>query len=81
MKTSSHWRHKYNKEKQRILKFFIYVPQCENINIFVYLGGTGGGGFNKQTGPILAHIYYASHLYFYIACQIWKQPFELKSNI
>ena len=35
MKTSSHWRHMYNKEKQWIIKFFI----CENINIFGYLRG------------------------------------------
>ena len=35
-------------------KFFI----CENINIFGYLGGGGGGvGFNNQTRPILVHIY------------------------
>ena len=35
-------------------KFFI----CENINIFGYLRGQGGGGgCNNQTGPILVHIY------------------------
>ena len=34
------------------------MPQCENINIFGYLGGTGGGGgFNNKTGSILVHIY------------------------
>ena len=33
-------------------KFFI----CENINIFGYLNG-GGGGFNNHTGPISVHIY------------------------
>ena len=36
--------------------FFIYIPLCEQINIFGYLGG-GGGGFNNQTGPIWLHIY------------------------
>ena len=43
-KTSSHWRHKYKLEKQRIISFSytMYVSQCENFNIFVYLGGLGG---------------------------------------
>ena len=30
------------------------MPQCENINIFGYLGGRG---INNQTGSILVHIY------------------------
>ena len=38
-------------------KVFIYMPQCENINIFGSLGGGGGGGFHNQTGSILVHIY------------------------
>ena len=33
------------------------MPQCDNINIFGYLGGGGGGGFSNQTGSILVHIY------------------------
>ena len=45
-------------EKTMNYKFFIYMPQCENNNIFGYLGGRGGGGgFNNQTGSILVHIY------------------------
>ena len=47
MKSSSDWRHKYNKENQWIIRFS-YVA---NINIFGYLGAWGGGGFNNQTGP------------------------------
>ena len=31
---------------------FIYMPQCENINIFGYLGDRGGGGDSKiRLGP------------------------------
>ena len=49
-------------------KLFIYMPQCENINIFGYLrdrgeGGGGGGGFNNQTGSILVHIYPLIYIY------------------
>ena len=59
MKISSHWRHKYNKEKLLINKFFIYM--CHNVNKITSLAiwgpGEGGGGFNNQTGPILVHIY------------------------
>ena len=51
MKTSSHWIHMYNKEKQW---FYIYVKTLTSLAIW---GPGGGGGFNNQTGPILVHIY------------------------
>ena len=41
-------------------KVFIYMPQCENINIFGYLGGRGGGGGGAsiiRLSMILACIY------------------------
>ena len=42
MKTSSHWRHKYNKEKQWIISFSYICAAILNINIFVYFVGGGG---------------------------------------
>ena len=40
------------KGKTMNYKFFIYMPQCDNINIVGHLGGRWGGG-----GGILLHIY------------------------
>ena len=59
MKTSSHWRHMYNKEN----KLFI----CVNINIFRYLGAGGGGGgassFTSTLSSIInVHVKYRSNL-------------------
>ena len=59
MKTSSHWRNKYNKEKPWIISFS-YVKTLTSLAIWGSGGGGGGGGgggFNNQTGPILVHIY------------------------
>ena len=48
--TKVSWRPHHNREQGKTI-------MLKNINIFGYLGSRGGGGFNKQTGPILIHIY------------------------
>ena len=65
MKTSSHWIHMYNKEKQWIISFtYIYVKTLTSLAKWGP-GGGGGEGFNNQTGPILVHIYppFNNHLH------------------
>ena len=83
MKTSSHWIHMHNKEKQWIISLTYMWKQ---IYICGYMGARGGGGgwFNNQTGPILVHIYplfnnnlhdkYRSNLIrtFWVTIKIWK---------
>ena len=57
MKTSSHWIHMYNKEKQWIISFtYNYVKTLTSLAKWGP-GGGGGEGFNNQNGPILVHIY------------------------
>ena len=50
----------YVEQGKQLITSFSYMPQYENINIFGYLGGRGGGGregLQNKTGPILIHIY------------------------
>ena len=60
MKTSSHWIHMHNKEKQWIISFTYNVYVKTYLHLWLYggyMGARGGGGFNNQTGLILVHIY------------------------
>ena len=53
-------------------KIFIDMPQCENINIFGYLGGggVGGGWLIIRLGPSLVHIY--PLIYINLHVKIWE---------
>ena len=65
-KTSSQWRHMYNKGKKFEKHFFIYGPKCKkNIYFGGYFGGPEGV-FNDQTKPILLSSYPLTIVYVHV---------------
>ena len=62
IKTSSQWRHMYNKENDQL---FIYGPRCENNEQFWIFGGGGGAGNAWGRTSIIGlglHVKYGSNL-------------------